>query len=298
MLEIGRNIPMKFERLAAAFESDEVARVILCESSGSEHSPESSTDLSDLVKSFMEKSSVRAVLGEEDAAVLHDKENCDFEWYDYSEKKEILKEIFYAGNDEVKEKLRREVELAIQLVAGDKSSPGYKRLIMSSLRERGFDAGLCKTKWERKGRFIAGDYEYIDVNYGGNRYIVEISLMSEFEIARATNQYNSLLDVFPFVFVGKVEELKKIVMIMCTAMKDSMKTMDMHVPPWRRNSYMQAKWFNTYKRTTNEVAARKFNIGFEAKPLKAYNCRDKFGSKIASKVGYLTTAFNVDGIGM
>jgi hypothetical protein len=141
MLEIGRNIPMKFERLAAAFESDEVARVILCESSGSEHSPESSTDLSDPVNSFMEKSSVRAVLGEEDAAVLHDKENCDFEWYDYSEKKEILKEIFYAGNDEVKEKLRREVELAIQLVAGDKSSPGYKRLIMSSLRERGFDAG-------------------------------------------------------------------------------------------------------------------------------------------------------------
>jgi hypothetical protein len=141
MLETGRNIPMKFERLAAAFESDEVARVILCESSGSEHSPESSTDLSDPVNSFMEKSSVIAVLGEEDAAVLHDKENRDFEWYDYSEKKEILQEIFDAADDEVKEKLRREVELAIQLVAGDKSSPGYKRLIMSSLRERGFDAG-------------------------------------------------------------------------------------------------------------------------------------------------------------
>ncbi|MCI31029.1 DUF506 family protein, partial [Trifolium medium] len=78
MLEIGRNIPTRFERLAATFESDEMARVIFCESSGSEHSPESLT--SDLVKSFMEKSSVRAVLGEEDAAVLHDKENCNFEW--------------------------------------------------------------------------------------------------------------------------------------------------------------------------------------------------------------------------
>jgi hypothetical protein len=122
--------------------------------------------------------------------------------------------------------------------------------------------------------------------------------MAEFEIARPTNQYSSLLEVFPLVFVGKVEELKKVVRLMCSAIKNSMKTMDMHVPPWRRNSYMQAKWFNTYKRTTNEVAARKFNIGFEAKPLKAYNCRDKFGSKIASKVGYLTTAFNVDGIGM
>ncbi|XP_045817055.1 uncharacterized protein LOC123910066 [Trifolium pratense] len=299
MLKIGKNIPTRFERLATMFKSDEVARVTICESSGSEHSPEteSSTDLSDLVNSFMEKSSVRAVLGKEDVAVLHDKENCNIEWFDYSEKKEILQEIFGCGYDVVKEGIKRETEIAIQVVAGDKSSPEYKRLIMSCLRERGFDAGLCKTKRETKGRFIAGDYEYIDMNYGGNRYIVEISLMSEFEIARPTNQYNSLLDVFPFVFVGKVEELKKVVRLMCNAMKDSMKTMDMPVPPWRRNSYMQAKWFNTYKRTTNEVAASKFNIGFEAKPLKAYNYRDKFfGSKIASKVGYLTTAFNGIGI--
>ncbi|KAK2412889.1 hypothetical protein QL285_048039 [Trifolium repens] len=277
MLEIGRNIPVRFERLAAAFESNEVARVRLCESSGSEHSPENSADLSDLVKSFMEKNSVRAVLEEEEDGVVHDKE-------DY---------------EEVKEKIRREAEFAIQLVAGDKTSPGFKRLVMSRLRERGFDAGLCKTRWERKGRYPAGDYEYIDVNYGGNRYIVETSLMAEFEIARPTNQYSSLLEVFPLVFVGKVEELKKVVRLMCSAMKDSMKTMDMHVPPWRRNSYMQAKWFSLYKRTTNEVATIKSNIGFEARPLKAYNyCRDDFGSKVAFKVGYLTTAFNVDGIGM
>ena len=114
--------------------------------------------------------------------------------------------------------------------------------------------------------------------------------MAEFEIARPTNQYTSLLDVFPLVFVGKVEELKRVVRTMCNAIKDSMKTMDMHVPPWRRNSYMQAKWFNQYKRTTNEVASRK-SIGFEERPLKAYNCRDNFGSKIAVRVGHLTTAF-------
>jgi hypothetical protein len=140
MLELGRNIPVRFERLAAAFESNEVARVRLCESSGSEHSPENSADLSDLVKSFMEKNSVRAVLEEEDG-VVHDKEDCDFESNDYSEKKEILQEIFYAADDEVEEKIRREAEFAIQLVAGDKTSPGFKRLVMSRLRERGFDAG-------------------------------------------------------------------------------------------------------------------------------------------------------------
>ena len=158
--------------------------------------------------------------------------------------------------------------------------------------------GLCKSKWERNRKFPSGDYECIDVNYGGNRYIVETSLMAEFEIARPTNQYTSLLDVFPLVFVGKVEELKRVVRTMCSAIKDSMKTMDMHVPPWRRNSYMQAKWFNTYKRTINEVATRK-SITFEAKPLKArslkaYNCKDIYGSKIAFRVGYLTTTLNVE----
>lgn len=86
---------------------------------------------------------------------------------------------------------------------------------------------------------------------------------------------------------------------MCSAIKDSMKTMEMHVPPWRRNSYMQAKWFNTYKRTTNEIATST-SITFEprplrARPLKAYNCKDDYyGSKIAFKVGHLTTAFNAE----
>lgn len=294
---IGSVIPVRIEKVKAAFESNEAAaRGRLCESSGSEHWPESLTDdLSDLVKSFMEMNSVRAVLGNEDAVDFDNNDDRDFEWYDYEEKKDILKEIFGDDDDDdlVKEKIRREVELAIQVVGGDKSSSGFKRIIMSRLRERGFDAGLCKSKWERNRKFPSGDYEYIDVNYGGNRYIVETSLMAEFEIARPTNQYTSLLDVFPLVFVGKVEELKRVVRIMCSAIKDSMKTMDMHVPPWRRNSYMQAKWFNQYKRTTNEVATRK-SIGFEGRPLKAYNLRDNFGSKIDVRVGQLTAAFNAE----
>ncbi|CAI8583661.1 unnamed protein product, partial [Vicia faba] len=265
-IETGRNIPMRFERLAAAFESNEVARVRLCESSGSEHSAgEESADLSDLVKSFMEKNSVK------EDSIVNDNDDGELEWYDYSEKKKILQEIFDDfAYDNVKEKIRREVEVAYELVGGDRSSSEFKRLVMSRLRERGFDAGICKTRWERNRKFPSGDYEYIDVNYGGNRYIVEISLMAEFEIARPIHQYASLLDVFPFVFVAKVEDLKKLVRLMCTAIKDSMKTMEMHTPPWRRNSYMQAKWFNSYKRTTNQVPTTK-SIGFQP-----YNCTHNF----------------------
>ena len=96
------------------------------------------------------------------------------------------------------------------------------------------------------------------MNIAGNRYIVEVFLAGEFEIARATEDYTSLLEIFPPIFVGKQEELKRIVRIMCRAIKGSMKSVEMHVPPWRRNGYMQEKWFGSYKRTTAAAApARK-----------------------------------------
>ena len=118
--------------------------------------------------------------------------------------------------------------------------------------------GLCKSRWGKTNkRSIPGDYEYVDVNIAGTRYVVEVFLAGEFEIARATKDYISLLEEFPPIFVGKQEELKQIVRIMSRAMKGSMKSVEMHVPPWRRNSYMQAKWFGSYKRTTSAAPPRK-----------------------------------------
>ena len=147
---MARRIPGKFERVAAAFDAD-VARVKLCESSGSEHSAESWTDLSDLVKSFMEKN-WRLEEGEEgnNNDVLNGKNQIDeeeelekFEPSD-SEKKEILQNLFEGSEDDrnAKEKIRGEVEFVYAIV-GDKSSPGFKRSLMAKLREKGFDAGEC-----------------------------------------------------------------------------------------------------------------------------------------------------------
>ncbi|KAJ7946370.1 DUF506 family protein [Quillaja saponaria] len=202
-------IPVRFERVAAAFDAD-VARVRLCESSGSEHSPESSTDLSNLVESFMEKNYREEVV--EDVGVNnHEEDSVERYGCSESEKKEKLQNLFGLvsnvndENDEdedersVKEKIRAEIEIAYGIL-GDRSSPGFKRRLMTRLREKGLDAGLCKSKWERIGRFPAGDYEYVDVNFSGKRYIVEVSLAREFEIARPTNQYSSLLDVLPSDF--------------------------------------------------------------------------------------------------
>lgn len=162
--------------------------------------------------------------------------------------------------------------------------------------------GLCKSRWEKTGRFPAGTYEYIDINKDKTRYIIEVNLAREFEIARGTDSYQALLDIFPTTYVGKSDELKKIVRQMCAAMKETMKNVDMHMPPWRRNGYMQAKWFSAYKRTTNAVAttkvtkvkcdAKKSSIGFVASHVRTY-CRpsDGFSGRIGLKMGHLTAVF-------
>lgn len=144
--------------------------------------------------------------------------------------------------------------------------------------------------------FPAGDHEYIDVNFGGSRYIVEIFLAREFEIARPTSKYRSLLNIFPEIFVGNLEELKGVVKLMCSAMKESMKKRNMHVPPWRRNGYMQAKWFGSYKRTTNHKVSGSAEADTSPTEMsspcfKAYHCRGDLGRNASIRVGNLTAVF-------
>ncbi|KAA0054314.1 DUF506 domain-containing protein [Cucumis melo var. makuwa] len=311
-------IPARFQRMAVAFE----------ESSGSEHSPaaESCTDLSDLVKSFMERDYYCEggdVFDDDGGGAAEKVEDGVDEW-SLSEALGKLRRLLGGGesDEEIRRKIVAEAELACRLLEEKPSSSGFKRKLMTHLRKNGYGSGLCKTKWEKFGQFPAGDYEYVDVTVDGNRYIVEVFLVGEFEIARPTSQYVSLLKAFPQIYVGKEEELKKIVKVMCRAMRESIKSKDMHIPPWRRNGYMQAKWFGSYKRTTNEVpskaplllklgqsqnpfAAKRSSLGFEAKlPLKTYQyCRGEFGRRnnINSngiKVGHLSAAFDGQGIGM
>ncbi|XLS54100.1 hypothetical protein HN51_003855 [Arachis hypogaea] len=311
-------IPVRFHRVAAAFDA-EVARVRLCESSGSEHSPpETSKDLFDLVNSFMESSDKAREITEEEEQSVNGEEGVVEERTDCfdSEKREMLQDLFACGDgdDIERDLIRREVEAAVACGVVSKTNfPEFKRKLMSHLREKGFDAGLCKSRWEKTGRLKSGDYEYIDVNFSGERYIVEVFLASEFEIARPTIQYSSLLQVFPQIFVGTVEELKQVVKLMCSAIKGSMKTRDLHIPPWRRNVYMQAKWFSSYKRTTNVVSTRNASsnlsseslvtplrpIRFEARPVKAQNCKvDYYVNKTGFRISHLTAALNSDALGM
>ena len=144
-------IPVRFERVAAAF-NDSSSRVRLCESSGNEHSPaaESLIDLSDLVKSFIERDGRVVFYMDDDQVDQQQMEKDQHEhsnWSD-SETKDMLQNLFGSNDDDddddsdpnVKQKIRAEVEFASGLI-GDMSCTGFKRQLMARLRDSGFDAG-------------------------------------------------------------------------------------------------------------------------------------------------------------
>lgn len=131
-------IPVRFQRVAAAF--DEVAKVRLCESSGSEHSPESDAYLSDLVKSFIERGDGDRY--EEIQPEMEPKSGDSEGYLSDSETKDSLQSLFgCGGDDDVKRKIFAEAEAFSGFIGDDKSSRSYKRRLMTHLREKGFDAG-------------------------------------------------------------------------------------------------------------------------------------------------------------
>lgn len=97
---------------------------------------------------------------------------------------------------------------------------------------------------------FTGDYEYIDVMTKERsesetvRVIVDIDFRSQFELARPTTEYQELLNSLPSIFVGTEEKLNGIISLLCSAAKQSLKEKGLHVPPWRKASYMHSKWLS------------------------------------------------------
>nr|GEX74822.1 hypothetical protein [Tanacetum cinerariifolium] len=125
------------------------------------------------------------------------------------------------------------------------------RNVMLYLQKTGYNAAICKTKWPSCGGLAAGNYEFIDVVRSDTRYFIDLNFSGEFEIARETNEFHRLFTKLPNVFVGKSVELKVIVKLMSDEIKRSLKTKGLVLPPWRKNRFMQNKWFGPYRRTTN-----------------------------------------------
>ncbi|KAI3963575.1 hypothetical protein MKW92_001122 [Papaver armeniacum] len=307
--------PGRFRRVAEAFNEGSKARTC-AESSGSEHSAVNQTspddDLSDLVHLYLESADDDEVADQEQThekivEVEKKKGSIHEDFKNDSETKDMLNSLLsgFGDDSEVVRKIRDETELAFNDIGMSSSEDGFKRQLMARLRHKGFNAGLCKSRWEKTDRFSAGTFEYVDVIVSGNRYIVEVYLAGEFTIARPTNHYTSLLEAFPQIFVGKPDQLKQVVKIMCGASKQSLKKNDMHIPPWRSNGYMQAKWFSSYKRTINSFTkmvvsdsrSGKRSVGFDTTPapMKVYYCREELERRrdveMGKKVGKLGQLF-------
>jgi uncharacterized protein (TIGR01615 family) len=147
-----------------------------------------------------------------------------------------------------------------------------RRAVMARLRTRGYNAAVCKSRWDHSRGFPGGDYEYIDVLFdqaGKERLIVDIDFRGQFQIARPTQHYSAALQMVPIVFVGRPDRLQQLVDIMSDATKWSLKSCGMHLPPWRKTDYMRAKWLASYKRTTNEMPSRIQGSANSAAPQQA-----------------------------
>ncbi|KAE8694852.1 hypothetical protein F3Y22_tig00110769pilonHSYRG00007 [Hibiscus syriacus] len=149
----------KMDKIAVAF--NEAA--LLHETSGSEHSPEDPTDLSDLVNSFFESGGGFDVETDE-AVTFHQERDVSDDYCRIPKRK-----VWYGLSED------------------------FKRRLMSHLRDKGFDAGLCKTRWDKLGRNL------LSVAY----------------------EYASLLELIPPIFVGKPKELKQIVKLMRKAIHEN-----------------------------------------------------------------------------
>lgn len=161
-----------------------------------------------------------------------------------------------------------------------------QRNVMAYLRNFGYNAAVCKTKWEKSGGLAAGNYEFIDITKSDSttRYFVDLDFKAEFEIARPTIQYERLLQSLPNIFVGKSEELKQILRAMSDAARRSLKSRGLTFPPWRKHRFMQNKWFSSYRRTTNIIPTASSPAWFSpSKETNAAKCRT---------VGFHTTAVN------
>ncbi|KAI3987385.1 hypothetical protein MKX01_042389 [Papaver californicum] len=247
-------------------------------SSGSEHDSDhhhdssSSCSLSDLIHGFLENDDGNEKI-ENDHEEFTDSEKNNSRMID-SNDFISLNESIGMLTDLLNPRVRRndsgfrlllqsQVTKAITLYSSLSSNKDiFRRRIMSYLRENEYNAGICKTKWESCGGLTGGNYEFIDVIKPASlscsseiRYFIEINFIGEFEIARPTSQYEKLVQILPRVYIGRSEELKQIIKLMSEAAKKSLKTNQLLLSPWRKNRFMQMKWFGAYKRTLNQVSS-------------------------------------------
>lgn len=88
----------------------------------------------------------------------------------------------------------------------------------------------------------------------GTEFIVEPSFRCQFEIPHPTEEYRSVLESIPAVFVGTASRLTPLVQVLCAEMADSFETQGLTLPPWRRTGAMLSKWLPAKAKDTSVSA--------------------------------------------
>ncbi|CAD5187285.1 unnamed protein product [Musa acuminata subsp. malaccensis] len=244
-------------------EADDSHRVSGYDSSGSEHD---SPSLSGLVHAFLEHAhgdSLSADVG----AVAHPHHSSDDDHADDPDctAAAVVRELMdpAAEGDRFRVRLAADVYSVVEGVSGLRTccgAAGLRRAVMARLRASGYNAGICKARSDSSGGLKAGSYEYIDVvsaaaEGAGMRYIVDLEFAAEFEVARATEAYKTVLAALPRAAVAGEETMRQVVRVVADAVQRSLRAQDLHIPPWRKSQYMIAKWLGPYRRNTNTVPA-------------------------------------------
>ncbi|RWW85659.1 hypothetical protein BHE74_00005637 [Ensete ventricosum] len=254
----------------ARLRGDDPGRAASCASSGSDHG--GATCLSGLVHDFLETGGnydTPSAAADDGGSGGSDRDE-SVEGADEDRDRvaaETVCELMcaVAEVDSFRVRLAADVSKAAEGLAWLKSSCGasvFRRTVMAQLRAAGYNAGICKARWEASGGLAAGNYEYIDVvaargnGHGqGRRYIVDLGFAAEFEVARATEAYKGVVAALPRVAVVGEEAVRQVVRAVADAARRSLRAQGLHVPPWRKSRYMLAKWLGPYRRTTNPLPA-------------------------------------------
>ncbi|KAH1097892.1 hypothetical protein J1N35_014813 [Gossypium stocksii] len=81
-------------------------------------------------------------------------------------------------------------------------------------------------------------------NGNSERVIIDIDFRSHFEIAKAVDSYNRILNSLPVIYVRSLTRFKQLLQLMVEAARLSLEQNLLLFPLWRSLAYLQAKWYS------------------------------------------------------
>ncbi|CAN8271008.1 unnamed protein product [Cochlearia groenlandica] len=182
----------------------------------------------------------------------------------WQEQERLLKGTLYRTSS-IETKIRQATKQALKeikskgfhCVCGRHVSGGCRKCLRGEISKHlrdvdGYDCVISKSKWRSSQDIPAGEHEYIEImDRSGSkkgemmRVVIELSFRAEFKLAKCGEEYKRLINLLPEVYVGKTERLRSLIKILCIAGKKCLRDKKMHMGPWRKHKYMQAKWLGT-----------------------------------------------------